>query len=509
MSQGYFTNGLLGMLGHELEALEKEKAARPKRRTLNEDKSDEKEFKVEKKAFWETLAKVLPETVTVKYISDPNKSSMGTTMSGYDVKDDEESFKMMGKDEEKSEGISIDKTKIKATYFKFDPHVKSMFDACVDMKDGDKFLFMDLGNEAAWDSLRKGELMEEPAPETETTPEENQLEVPPAEEPTPEPTPEPETPVEEPAAEPVKESVRKLNESNSSTGSGYQKDLRALQQKYPMCYIESWVPEDFASDYGSDDGLVDWNDPRWVDVVGSLERSFDANHGTNWERIASVVDDVGGLKESVSIEEAKKKTKKKMDRDCPADEMDEKKKPKGKKAKLKSLKESFMKPMVNKGKYWEVETTHGIFIVPEDVAGGDAVKDDLVQYVEGDITGEPELKDGWYGRMSADGYLDATDWIAGNSEEDVRQELDDMYGEDDGEGDPDAVDEHGEWNHEHMKPSDDPDAYGPALDESIRVIEESKKKLKVKLDKKEAMLAKLKGKKKTTKPDDKSGKTAY
>lgn len=344
------SNIFSGMIEREFDNLERDSKPKVRRRPITEA-TDDKEFKVDKEAFWETLISVMPETVTVRYISEPNKSNMGVTLVGFESKNEDDMFKLMGKEEdEKAEGITIDKTKVKSTYFKFDPHVKAMFDACVEMKDGDKFLFMDLGDESAWESLKSGETAETAAADKE-------------------PAAEPEVPAE-PAAEPVAE-----------------------------------TPEAPAAETPAPEG-----EPEPV-------------------------------KESVeAIEEAKKKKKKpvKDPKDC--DDMDDKTKSMkdDKKPKLKSLKESFMQPTVSQGKYWEVETTHGIFIVPAEVAGEDADKQSLSQYVEGDIMGEPEMKEGWYGRMSAPGYLDATDWIAGDSEDAVKQELADAHGEEKMEMEPES-----------------------------------------------------------------------
>ena len=70
----------------------------------------------------------------------------------------------------------------------------------------------------------------------------------------------------------------------------FYKDLKALQSKYPMCYIEAWTPEDYDSvdaDYDDDKEIeeADWNDQDHIGTTNALYDSFDANIGTNWDRI--------------------------------------------------------------------------------------------------------------------------------------------------------------------------------------------------------------------------------
>lgn len=72
----------------------------------------------------------------------------------------------------------------------------------------------------------------------------------------------------------------------------FYKELRAMQKKYPMCYIEAWTPEDYDSvdaNYDEDDpdpeSNTDWNLDEHHDTASKLYKYFDANYGTNWERI--------------------------------------------------------------------------------------------------------------------------------------------------------------------------------------------------------------------------------
>ena len=70
-------------------------------------------------------------------------------------------------------------------------------------------------------------------------------------------------------------------------------ELKALQEKYPMVYVETWCPEDFACDDGGDiHGEVDWDDPKWIEVAKKLAKQMDAQYGTNWDRVREAVEDV-------------------------------------------------------------------------------------------------------------------------------------------------------------------------------------------------------------------------
>jgi hypothetical protein len=74
----------------------------------------------------------------------------------------------------------------------------------------------------------------------------------------------------------------------------FYQDLKALQEKYPMCYVEAWTPEDYVStdvdyDEDSDPEETDWNELKHVLTTNSLYNNFDANYGTNWDRIRGSV----------------------------------------------------------------------------------------------------------------------------------------------------------------------------------------------------------------------------
>lgn len=63
----------------------------------------------------------------------------------------------------------------------------------------------------------------------------------------------------------------------------FHDDLQALRKKYPMVYIEAWTPEDFVD--ADDEPAVDWNHPFHEITADNLRRHFDAEIGTNWDRI--------------------------------------------------------------------------------------------------------------------------------------------------------------------------------------------------------------------------------
>lgn len=93
---------------------------------------------------------------------------------------------------------------------------------------------------------------------------------------------------------------------------------------------------------------------------------------------------------------------------------------------------SFMKPEVFHGAYYSVETSAGTEVVPQEVCGNPGTNLDLRDYLEGypDEPGEkPEIRNGWLGRMSAPGCLDCTDWAVYATEQQARDALAEMYGD--------------------------------------------------------------------------------
>lgn len=95
---------------------------------------------------------------------------------------------------------------------------------------------------------------------------------------------------------------------------------------------------------------------------------------------------------------------------------------------------SHMQPDVSFASYFEVDTTHGIEIVPTDVVNRtiDVTGETLLNYLSGapldkDATIEP--KTGWLARLSAPGYMDCTDWTAHATEAEARAYLEEQYGD--------------------------------------------------------------------------------
>jgi hypothetical protein len=72
----------------------------------------------------------------------------------------------------------------------------------------------------------------------------------------------------------------------------FYEDLVKFQEKYPMCYIEAWTPEDFAFMKSKIDKTekyeLNWN--TWNFVAEKLYETFDANQGTNWHKVFHIVE---------------------------------------------------------------------------------------------------------------------------------------------------------------------------------------------------------------------------
>ena len=70
--------------------------------------------------------------------------------------------------------------------------------------------------------------------------------------------------------------------------------------------------------------------------------------------------------------------------------------------------DSFMKLEIHEGEVYVVETECGTEIVPAWLCG--PVKGEIDCYVNGRKIASFEKKKGYYGRYSASGYMDSTDW---------------------------------------------------------------------------------------------------
>lgn len=73
-----------------------------------------------------------------------------------------------------------------------------------------------------------------------------------------------------------------------------------------------------------------------------------------------------------------------------------------------------MQPVAEYLVMYHVETNHGTELVPEDVCG-DTIRlkqglDSLLRFVVGTAITDATRREGWYGRLSAPGYLDCTEW---------------------------------------------------------------------------------------------------
>ena len=79
----------------------------------------------------------------------------------------------------------------------------------------------------------------------------------------------------------------------------FMSDIRWLQHKYPMVYVEAWTPDDFVFAAHDDDDAEltthssrEWKKPKHAAVAQKLAREFDANEGTNWERLREVLSSI-------------------------------------------------------------------------------------------------------------------------------------------------------------------------------------------------------------------------
>ena len=80
----------------------------------------------------------------------------------------------------------------------------------------------------------------------------------------------------------------------------FQDELRWLREKYPQFYIEVWGPYDFVlqltnDGYKTGEELAqaaadNWD--KWVGVVEVLHDTFDANFGTNWDRLTEAIKEI-------------------------------------------------------------------------------------------------------------------------------------------------------------------------------------------------------------------------
>ena len=114
------------------------------------------------------------------------------------------------------------------------------------------------------------------------------------------------------------------------------------------------------------------------------------------------------------------------------------------------LSEGFMEPEVWETDFILLDGDMGTDVIPADVVDytptsededSETIPDELADYTENTTMYSIEKKHGWVGRLSAPGYLDATEYTYGNTEQEVRDELSDMYGDDEDGDDEDGDDE--------------------------------------------------------------------
>ncbi|MFM0341160.1 hypothetical protein [Paraburkholderia fungorum] len=93
--------------------------------------------------------------------------------------------------------------------------------------------------------------------------------------------------------------------------------------------------------------------------------------------------------------------------------------------------ESFMKPQIYHGGYFEIETTCGMEVVPVSVCGEVRSVAELTDFLEGSpLYGGVTIDrcDGWLARMSAPSYMDCTGWTHHRTEDAAQQYLVNNYG---------------------------------------------------------------------------------
>jgi hypothetical protein len=98
-----------------------------------------------------------------------------------------------------------------------------------------------------------------------------------------------------------------------------------------------------------------------------------------------------------------------------------------------------MQPQIYRDWYFEIDTTHGTEIVPSGYIGRTCATnvEAFLDYLEGSPMDDEATIDcqlGWLARLSAPGYLDCTEWTAHATEQEARDYLNEMYGDDDANG---------------------------------------------------------------------------
>ena len=88
---------------------------------------------------------------------------------------------------------------------------------------------------------------------------------------------------------------------------------------------------------------------------------------------------------------------------------------------------AFMKPQYLEGKWFEVETSEGIFTLPSDLVGEPPLTGEAFQdYIDGEYV-DHEIVEGVGARLSAPGYLDCTDWTVCKTLAEAKQHIEDTF----------------------------------------------------------------------------------
>lgn len=114
---------------------------------------------------------------------------------------------------------------------------------------------------------------------------------------------------------------------------------------------------------------------------------------------------------------------------------------------------AFMQPEYTNEDFYDVENDYGeSWLVPADLVGSSPSLEDFRDYVEGEPA-DFEKQSGWFFRLSAPGYMDATEWSGPyGSLQEAKKELEELYEVDPDTGEELAYEENpegGTWFDEH------------------------------------------------------------
>ena len=101
---------------------------------------------------------------------------------------------------------------------------------------------------------------------------------------------------------------------------------------------------------------------------------------------------------------------------------------------------AFMERQTEFGEWYEIDGPNGTEFIPADVAGqvnlddfetGNPIPEALKMFCENRTAYTIEKRDGWGARLSAPGYMDCTEWSVFDTEQEAKDHLEEMYGDDD------------------------------------------------------------------------------